>query len=169
MTALNRDQVLALQIELNAQGYGPLTADGQYGPATAAAYRAYLDHLDPATPSLIPPPERPWWAKPALLSGAASVLVALAGFAGWTLDVNQLAEMLSALATLVAGALALYAGARGEAPLDRSQWAPGVRRVRLGPNPESEPGHECLPVPTDGPAPAGPATPSDDPRGAFHD
>lgn len=165
MTASSRDQVLALQTELNAQGYGPLAADGQYGPATAAAYRAYLDHLDPATPSLIPPPERPWWAKPALLSGAASLLVALAGFAGWTLDVNQLAEMLSALATLVAGALALYAGARGEAPLDRTQWAPGLRRPRLGPSPERVPGPECLPVPTDG----APAADAPDPRGAFHD
>lgn len=168
MTASSRDQVLALQTELNAQGYGPLAADGQYGPATAAAYRAYLDHLDPATPSLIPPPERPWWAKPALLSGAASLLVALAGFAGWTLDVNQLAEMLSALATLVAGALALYAGARGEAPLDRTQWAPGLRRTRLGPSPERVPGPECLPVPTDGAPASGPAS-GDDPRGAFHD
>ncbi|MBP8285129.1 MAG: peptidoglycan-binding protein, partial [Chromatiaceae bacterium] len=129
---MTRAEVLALQAELTAQGFGPLTPDGQYGPATAAAYRAYLDALDPRTPSLIPPPERPWWAKPALLGGAASVLVALAGLAGWSLDAQVLSEVLSALASLVAGVLALYAGARGEAPLDKSQLAPGLRHYRLG-------------------------------------
>lgn len=160
MTAMTRDQVLSLQTELNAQGYGPLVPDGQYGPATAAAYRAYLDHLDPSTPSLIPPPERPWWAKPALLGGAASVLVALAGLAGWTLDADTLAETLSALASLVAGLMALYAGVRGEAPLDRAQVAPGMRLYRLDP-----PNADRLPVPAD----SQPAPNVTDPRGAFHD
>ncbi len=150
---MTRAEVLALQAELTAQGFGPLTPDGQYGPATAAAYRAYLDALDPRTPSLIPPPERPWWAKPALLGGAASVLVALAGLAGWSLDAQVLSEVLSALASLVAGVLALYAGARGEAPLDKSQLAPGLRHYRLGPDPER--------------LPLSPERPAADPRGLF--
>lgn len=152
---MTRAEVLALQVELNAQGFGPLTPDGQYGPATAAAYRAYLDALDPRTPSIIPPAERPWWAKPAILSGAASVLAALAGLAGWRLDAGVLSEVLSALTLLVPGALALYAGAKGEAPLDTRQLAPGLRRPRPGPEPER------LPLP--------PERPAADPRGHFSD
>jgi peptidoglycan hydrolase-like protein with peptidoglycan-binding domain len=160
---MTRAQVLALQTELNAQGFGPLTPDGQYGPDTAAAYRAYLDALDPRTPSLIPPAERPWWAKPALIGGATSVLVALAGLTGWHLDASLLGEILSALATLVAGALALYAGARGEAPLDTRQLAPGVRRVapgRVAGAGAVPAGPERLPVSPERPA---------DPRGLFSD
>jgi peptidoglycan hydrolase-like protein with peptidoglycan-binding domain len=174
------DTVAALQAQLNAHaarlGYAPLVVDGRYGPKTDALYRAYLDALDPSTPSLAPPPERPWYASKLFLGGLAALAVSAFGLERVGLSSDLLGQGLDLVVNAALGLLALWGAWRGQAPLDRGAVLPGVRLPPrayptapppLGPPPggvDLQPGADRLPV-----RPHRPPAPDADPRGVFRD
>lgn len=130
---MNRSETLDLQHRLISAGF-PLTADGRYGPATAEAYRRYLNGLGPNDPPAAavdslpaPPPVKPWWASKAVLGSLTTILVAVASLFGLALPQDQVGLILSSLAGLVSGGLALYGSITRKAPIDPLLVLPGVR------------------------------------------
>jgi hypothetical protein len=122
---MTKAEIIALQESLNRQG-AHLKVDGRYGPATRAAYAAYLDR-DSTVPTIVPPAPKPWWASKTAIAILSTLLVSGASLAGITLDGAQLTETLLAATTLITSLLALWANAHRDAPIDRGALLPGVR------------------------------------------
>ena len=92
---MTKQEIVQLQIKLNKLGYGPIQVDGQYGKNTEAAYRKYLDELDPSVPTVIPPPEQKWWrSRRALIGALATIIVGIIGMVGYQLDNQFVTEMI---------------------------------------------------------------------------
>lgn len=147
---MTRAEVRQLQINLNDLGYGPLTADGIYGPKTDAAFRKQSQ--ENITPEVIyPPVAKPWWTSRAVLGLLASVLALLAGRFGFEVNDGQITDILLKAVELGGLALAAWGTVRRSAPIDPTLVArlPSGADVRLPVRPQR---------PVD-----------DDPRGAFRD
>ena len=141
---MTRAEIIAIQTELGVQ------ADGIWGPITATAYAARMDHEAPGAHVALPPVSKPWWTSRAVLGLLASVLAMIAGRFGWSIDDGQITEMLLRAVELGGLALAAWGTVRRSAPIDPTLVARvGTRDVRL-------------PVRTHGAA-------DSDPRGAFRD
>lgn len=121
---MTKSEIYELQIKLNKLGYGPIEVDGQYGKNTEAAYRRYLDELDPTVPTVIPAPEQKWWMSKALIGGAATVLVSIIGIFGYELDVEFTSQMITSIITLITGVLAVVGTVKNRAPIDTTYVNP---------------------------------------------
>ena len=125
---MTRDEIVQLQRDLNARGYGPLVVDGRYGPATAEAYQEFLA----VTPA--PVPAKPWWTSRAIIGALVTLVIGLAGL--FTdlggLDTGALTDALVSIATGGAGLLALWGSIRRQAPIDPTLVAPGLRLPARG-------------------------------------
>ena len=128
---MTRDDVRALQRNLNELGYGPLVMDGIYGPATDAAFRK--QSRENITPEVIyPPVAKPWWQSRAVLGLLASVLAMIAGRLGWSIDDGQITEVLLRAVELGGLVLAAWGTVRRSAPIDPTLVARvGDRDLRL--------------------------------------
>ena len=143
---MTRNEVLALQRQLNAEGYA-LVTDGVYGPNTARAYQEWLNANTPevvTTPA--PNPVTPWWRHKVVLGLLAAVL---AGFTSrWGIEGDELTNILLKIAEAAGLLLAAWGTAPSRATgVDPRLVAPGLRLPT-----------RAAPVPPDGPAdrPAGP-------------
>jgi len=142
-------EVRDLQVELNAQGYGPVQVDGWFGPATKAAL-ADRDADLAATPL----PAKPWWRT----DRARGLLVAALGTAAlfvpalrevdtaylveliWLgLDqADQIVTVVGAIITLFGGAWSAIGAAKAKAPIDATLVARVKGRdIRIGKAPDA--------------------------------
>ena len=150
-TPLTKARVQSLQARLNELGYGPLTVDGVYGQRTQAAYRRYLDEVDPDTPTVIPEAAKPWWSSRTLLGLVASAMALIVSRWGWQVDGEHLTQLLTEAVQFGGLVLAFWGTVRRAGPIDRTLVARvGDRDLRL-------------------PVRAERAAAADDPRGAFRD
>ena len=135
---MTKTEILDLQRRLNEVGLAylvlgePLAEDGIYGPNTDRVYTEWLDR-DNVMPSVTPEPAKPWWTSRGLLGGLATIIVGVAGLAGYALDVAQITEIVVSASALVAGILSTVGSLRRKAPIDPTLVArmPGGRDVRL--------------------------------------
>lgn len=122
--------VKTLQDQLNAAGYA-LKVDGVFGPNTRAAY---VDAIRTAATApvdvLIPPAAEPWWRSRAMIGSLAGLAVPLAALTGYHLDAGYVAEVLTALASFAAAALALWGTLKRRAPIDPTLVLPNTRLER---------------------------------------
>lgn len=151
---MDKSEITKLQQRLVNAGFS-LQVDGHYGPATAEAYRRYLNGLGPTDPEPaadtlpVPPAPKPWWNSTAYRSSLAQLLISLAALAGLSLDPTQVSGVLTsiasivglttgqeattvaqwavALSSLVAAAAGLWGTAKRSAPIDGNLILPGVR------------------------------------------
>ena len=145
------ERIQALQERLIELGYGPLIVDGVYGKQTQAAYRRYLDEVDPDTPTVTPEAPKPWWTSRALLGLLASFLAMVAGRFGLELDDESLTRILLQATELAGLVVAFWGTVRRAGPIDQTLVARlGARDLRL-------------------PVRAARAADPDDPRGVFRD
>ena len=145
------ERIKSLQARLNELGYGPLTVDGVYGPRTQAAYRRYLDEVDPDTPTFTPEAPKPWWTSRTILGLAASGIALLVSRWGWQVDDEHLTQLLTEAVQFGGLVLAFWGTVRRAGPIDQTLVARvGDRDLRL-------------------PVRAERAAAADDPRGAFRD
>ena len=103
---MTRSEILELQKKLTELGYDPGPIDGWYGEKTAIAYRNYQHDQKQEVPVLIPAPQKPWYLSRALLGALATIIASLVGLLGYSLDANQLTDVLTSTATLGFGILA---------------------------------------------------------------
>jgi hypothetical protein len=135
---MTKNETLALQRALNGSGLAyavlgeALEEDGIYGPATDRVHRWHLDH-DTSIPTITPEPAKPWWTSRGLLGGLATIIVGVAGLAGYALDVAQITEIVVSASALVAGILSTVGSLRRKGAIDPTLVArlPGGRDVRL--------------------------------------
>jgi peptidoglycan hydrolase-like protein with peptidoglycan-binding domain len=120
-------EVSELQTKLTELGFGPLTVDGQYGPKTEAAYRMYLDTVNPEMPSVAPAAEVPWYLSRAMIGALATIISALLGIAGWAVDSGQLANIITSLIALVGGVIAIVGTLNRKGRIDKTAVLPGIR------------------------------------------
>lgn len=116
---MTKTEVMQLQARLNELGFGPITADGQYGKQTEKAYRKYLDEMDSSTPTVIPKPDKKWWHSKAAVGSIATVLASVFGMVGYSVDASFLSEMILALITLITGAAGLYGTVTRDASIEK--------------------------------------------------
>jgi hypothetical protein len=120
---MTRTETLALQRALNGSGLAyavlgePLAEDGIYGPNTDRVHRWHLDH-DTSIPTITPEPAKPWWTSRGLLGGLATIIVGVAGLAGYALDVAQITEIVVSASALVAGILSTVGSLRRKGAID---------------------------------------------------
>ena len=119
---MTRNEIIQLQRDLNARGYGPLVIDGRYGQATASAYQEFLA-ITPA-----PPAAKPWWTSRAQVGWILAIgLNLLSRWLGVELDADAwipaILEVLSGISAIVG----LYGNTKREAPIDQTLVAPGLR------------------------------------------
>lgn len=128
---MNREDTITLQRDLNARGFGPLTVDGIYGPATAGAYARLIQISDAggighAMP--VPAAAKPWWTSRALIGSLATVILSVIGmFTGISIDAGAVTDALYALLTAIFGVITLVGTLRRQAPIDPTLALPGVR------------------------------------------
>lgn len=115
---MTKQEIVQLQIKLNKLGYGPIQVDGQYGKNTEAAYRKYLDELDPSVPTVIPPPEEKWWMSRALIGALATIIVGIIGMFGYQLDNQFVTEMIISAITVITGIITVIGTIKRKAPID---------------------------------------------------
>jgi hypothetical protein len=135
---MNKSEILELQRRLNEVGLASLvlgellTEDGIYGPNTDRVYTAWLDR-DSVMPSVTPPPAKPWWTSRGLLGGLATIIVGVAGLAGYALDVAQITEIVVSASALLAGILSTVGSIKRKGAIDPTLVArlPHGRDVRL--------------------------------------
>ena len=145
------ERIQALQERLIELGYGPLIVDGVYGKQTQAAYRRYLDEVDPDTPTVIPEAAKPWWSSRTLLGLVASAMALIVSRWGWQVDGEHLTQLLTEAVQFGGLVLAFWGTVRRAGPIDRTLVARvGDRDLRL-------------------PMRAERAADANDPRGAFRD
>ena len=102
------EEVLVLQRELNAGGYGPVQVDGWFGAATKAALDAREQDL-----AKMPAPAKPWWetrrgkGAAKLAAGALVSVVGLFWGAAQNIDAAQAVEIIYAAGPQIDAALAL--------------------------------------------------------------
>ena len=150
-TTLSKARIQSLQARLNELGYGPLIVDGVYGQNTQAAYRRYLDEVDPDTPTVTPEAAKPWWASRAILGLIASGIALIVSRWGWQVDGEHLTQLFVEAVQFGGLVLAFWGTVRRAGPIDRTLVARvGDRDLRL-------------------PVRAERAAAADDPRGAFRD
>jgi hypothetical protein len=131
---MTREQIFRAQHAINAAGLGPVVVDGVWGPRTAAAYAELARESDLGGVGVsMPTPSapKPWWASEGMLGGLAVMLVGAFGLAKWGIDAGSLTELLSSLATVVAGIASARGRAKATAPIDSTRVLPGVR---IGPD-----------------------------------
>lgn len=131
---MDRARIIELQRQLIERRLLPPGADdGVWGPKTAAAYDVYIQrqHGDDVLAKAAPPAAKPWWQSKALLGALGTIVVGLAGLAGWEVDSGQVTELLVGLGALVSGIVAFVGTVRRKAPVDPDLVLPGVRRVGL--------------------------------------
>jgi len=125
---MTKQEVAALQREINKTTGFNLTVDGRYGPKTEEAYQFYINQRTPASVETpVPPAPIPWWQSKTAIFTLATIIVSIASLAGFDIDKSQLTEVIASALTLVTGLLALWSNARRRAPLDRNLLAPGLR------------------------------------------
>lgn len=127
---MNTDQVKRIQIEINNSGIDSIAVDGVYGPKTESAYKelmrlSSIGGMFEEVP--VPVAAKPWWTSRALIGGISTILVGLAGLAGWSIDTSGTTEIIFSIATLVAGILSYVGTIKRKAPIDSTLVAPGVR------------------------------------------
>jgi hypothetical protein len=135
---MSKSEILELQRRLNEVGLAylvlgePLAEDGIYGPDTDRVYTEWLDR-DSVMPSVTPPPAKPWWTSRGLLGGLATIIVGVAGLAGYALDVAQITEIVVSASALLAGILSTVGSIKRKGAIDPTLVArlPGGRDVRL--------------------------------------
>jgi len=135
---MTKNETLALQRALNGSGMAyavlgeALEEDGIYGPLTDRVHRWHLDH-DTSIPTITPEPAKPWWHSRALLGGMATIIVGIAGLAGYALDVQQITEIVVSASALVAGILSTVGSLRRKGAIDPTlvMRLPHGRDVRL--------------------------------------
>jgi hypothetical protein len=135
---MTRTATLALQRALNASGMAyavlgeALEEDGIYGPDTDRVHRWHLDH-DTSIPTITPEPAKPWWTSRGLLGGLATIIVGVAGLAGYALDVAQITEIVVSASALVAGILSTVGSIKRKGAIDPTlvMRLPGRGDVRL--------------------------------------
>ncbi len=121
-------EVLTLQRKLNELGYGPIAEDGQYGKNTEAAYRRYLDEIDPEVPTVIPAPETKWWMSKPIIAAAATILVSIVSIFGYQLDLEMTSQMLFSLITLVTGIASIYGTVKNGSQIDKVHINPLIKK-----------------------------------------
>jgi hypothetical protein len=155
---MSKTEILELQRRLNEVGLAylvlgePLEEDGIYGPNTDRVYTEWLNR-DNVMPSVTPEPAKPWWTSRGLLGGLATIIVGIAGLAGYALDVAQITEIVVSASALLAGILSTVGSIKRKAPIDPTLVArlPHGRDVRLPvrtyrkPESQSGPGRETGP------------------------
>lgn len=151
---MTKSEIYELQVKLNKLGYGPIEEDSQYGKNTEAAYRRYLDDLDPNVPTVIPLPEKKWWMSKALIGGAATILVSIIGIFGYELDAEFTSQMITSLITLITGVLAVIGTIKNKGAIDTTYVNPFNQ-----PKPLTRPYEDSFNQPK----------PYEDPRGSFKD
>lgn len=127
---LTRERIVTLQHALNNRGYGPLAVDGIYGGATRQAYARLLqnsDALGVGTAAPVPAAAIPWWVSRAVLGSLSGLLVGGLALLGWTLDGEQLTNLLLAIAGLASAGLSFYGSVTRAAPIDPTLVLPGLR------------------------------------------
>ena len=131
-TTLSKARIQSLQARLNELGYGPLAVDGVYGQRTQAAYRRYLDEVDPTTPTVTPEAAKPWWASRTILGLLATILAMIAGRFGWEVNDDDLLGVLTKMVEVGGLVLAFWGTVARRAPIDPTLVARvGDRALRL--------------------------------------
>ena len=140
---MTKPEILELQRRLNEVGLAylvlgePLEEDGIYGKRTREVHRWHLDH-DTSIPTVTPEPAKPWWTSRGLLGGLATIIVGVAGLAGYALDVAQITEIVVSASALVAGILSTVGSLRRKGAIDPTlvMRLPHGRDLRLPVRPE---------------------------------
>jgi hypothetical protein len=135
---MTKAETRELQRRLNEIGLAyqilgePLKEDGIYGPDTDRVYVNWLDR-DSIIPSVTPEPAKPWWTSRALLGGMATIIVGIAGLAGYALDVAQITDVVVSASALVAGILSTVGSLKRKGAIDPTlvMRLPRGRDVRL--------------------------------------
>lgn len=125
---MTKQEVAALQREINDTCGFKLTVDGIYGPATAEAYQYYINQLTPRrinTP--VPPAPKPWWQSRAIWGLIATIVAGLAGRYGFEVDSEGLTNVLLQIVEVGGLALAVFGTVRRTQSLDPTLVAPGLR------------------------------------------
>ena len=145
---MTRSEILELQKKLTVLGYEPGPIDGWYGEKTAIAYRNYQHDQNQEVPVLVPAPQKPWYLSRALIGALATIIASVVGLAGWTLDANQLTDVITSTATLGFGILAFIGTIqrkgsirRGKTVIDNPGTVSDAERLRV----VVPPGHRAGP------------------------
>jgi len=136
---MTRSEILELQKKLTELGYEPGPVDGWYGEQTQRAYQTYLDDQNSSVPNLVPAPQKPWYLSRALLGALATIIASLVGLLGYSLDANQLTDVMTSGATLAFGILAFIGTIqrkgsirRGKGVVDNPGTVSESERMRVG-------------------------------------
>lgn len=113
---MTKAEIIALQESLNRQGAN-LVVDGRYGPATRAAYAAYLDR-DSQVPTVVPPAPKPWYLSRSVLGLLATIIAGLLGRSGYLVDSGELTNVLLQITEVGGLVLAVVGTVRRSAPID---------------------------------------------------
>ncbi len=135
---MTKNETIALQRRLNEIGLAyqtlgeNLEEDGIYGKRTREVHRAWLDQ-DAEVPTITPEAAKPWWTSRGLLGGLATIIVGVAGLAGYALDVAQITEIVVSASALVAGILSTVGSLKRKGAIDPTlvMRLPRGRDVRL--------------------------------------
>jgi len=135
---MTKNETIALQRRLNEIGLAYQTLgenledDGIYGKRTREVHRAWLDQ-DAEVPTITPEAAKPWWTSRGLLGGLATIIVGVAGLAGYALDVAQITEIVVSASALVAGILSTVGSLKRKGAIDPTlvMRLPRGRDVRL--------------------------------------
>jgi hypothetical protein len=135
---VTKNETIALQRRLNEIGLAyqtlgeNLEEDGIYGKRTREVHRAWLDQ-DAEVPTITPEAAKPWWTSRGLLGGLATIIVGVAGLAGYALDVAQITEIVVSASALVAGILSTVGSLKRKGAIDPTlvMRLPRGRDVRL--------------------------------------
>jgi hypothetical protein len=135
---VTKNETIALQRRLNEIGLSyqilgeNLEDDGIYGKRTREVHRAWLDQ-DAEVPTITPEAAKPWWTSRGLLGGLATIIVGIAGLAGYALDVAQITEIVVSASALVAGILSTVGSLKRKGAIDPTlvMRLPRGRDVRL--------------------------------------
>lgn len=125
---MTKQEVAALQREINDTCGFKLVVDGIYGPKTAEAYQYYINQFTPrriTTP--VPLAQKPWWTSRAIMGLIASGLALLAARWDWQINEDSLTQLLLEVAQFAGLVMAFIGTVRRRAPIDAGAVLPGVR------------------------------------------
>jgi peptidoglycan hydrolase-like protein with peptidoglycan-binding domain len=117
------EQVAELQQTLRDLGFYDGEVDGVWAYRTAWAYAEYWRNRNGAeinVPVVGPAPAEPWWESRAMQGALATIIVSLAGVAGYVLDSGEVAALILAASTLVSGIWSAYGTKNRRNPIDQT-------------------------------------------------
>jgi len=125
---MTKNEIAALQREINKTTGFNLTVDGRYGPKTEEAYQYYINQRTPASVETpVPLAPKPWWTSRSIWGLLATILAGIAGRSGYVVDAEGLTNVLLQVVEVGGLLLAFYGTVKRTAPVDGTLVAPMLR------------------------------------------